>query len=112
MSGFQSFFSTSFSYSMSSSNGQSSGQAYRRESHSTPQGTSTRTSTQKLGEPMVQETRHYDSQGRELLGSGQPHRPPIQQSGGGRVEEIDESEADQAYREKMEGEYAKREGGA
>lgn len=112
MSSFTSSFSASYSYS-SNNNGQRSGQAYRKEAHSTPQGTSTRTTTQNLGEPTVQETRHYDANGRELLGSGQAaNRPAIQQSGGGRVEEIEESDADRAYREKMEDEYAKREGGA
>lgn len=113
-SNFQSYVSTSVSYTTSSSNGQRNGQAYRKESHSTPEGRTTRTSTQNLGQPMVQETRHYDGQGRELLGSGQPmNQRTIQQSGGGRIEEIaDESEADRSYKEKMEDEYAKRDGGA
>lgn len=106
--------SVSYSFSSTSNNGQRSGQAYRHESHSTPEGTSTRTTSQKLGGPMVQETRHYDSNGRELLGSGQPHnRPAIQQqSSGAVVEELDDSEDDPAHRRMIEGGDSKRQSGA
>jgi hypothetical protein len=59
----------------------------------------------------VQETRHYDSQGRETIegggGSGS--------NGGRRIEDVSDSkqaERDAEYEERMEEEYAKREGGA
>lgn len=114
MSNFTSYSSSSFSYSSSSSssNGQTSGKAYHKETHSNPQGTTTRTTSQNMGEPMIQETRHFDASGRELLGSGQAATRPAIEQPRGRVEEIDESDADRAYRQKMEDEYAKREGGA
>lgn len=52
------------------------GQTYRKETQSTPEGTTVRTTTQKLGEPAVEETRHYDLYGREvlLLGDGDGNR--------------------------------------
>jgi hypothetical protein len=60
----------------------------------------------------VQETRHYDSQGRELLeGSGG-------KGAGRRIEDVSgdvsdkQAERDALYEERMEDEYAKREGGA
>jgi hypothetical protein len=59
----------------------------------------------------VQETRHYDSQGRELLeGSGGA-------GAGRRIEDVSgsddkQAERDALYEERMEDEYAKREGGA
>lgn len=52
------------------------GQTYRKETQSTPEGTTVRTTTQKLGESAVEETRHYDLYGREvlLLGDGDGNR--------------------------------------
>ena len=58
----------------------------------------------------MQETRHYDSQGRELLESGSGSS-----NGGRRIEDVSDSkqaERDAEYEERMEEEYAKREGGA
>ena len=56
----------------------------------------------------MQESRHYDSQGRELLGgtSGATQ--------GNRIEDVsDDAQAarDREYEERIEEEYAKREGG-
>lgn len=65
-----------------------------------------RTTTQNLGERPVTQTHQYDSQGRELVGdntSGDSNR---------RIEDVSQSEADPLYEERMEDEYAKREGGA
>ncbi|KAM0723717.1 hypothetical protein Q7P37_000707 [Cladosporium fusiforme] len=112
------FSTSSFSYSTSSSsnttsNGQTTG--YRTMEHSSTDpinGTTVRSATQNIGEPAVEQTRHYDSQGRELLeGAG---------SAGGadasrRIEDVsDDAQAarDAQYEERMEDEYAKREGGA
>jgi hypothetical protein len=68
-------------------------------------GTTVQTSSQKVGEPAVQETRHYDPQGRELLQGS---------TGDRRIEDVSETQAerDAAYEDLMEEEYAKREGGA
>lgn len=57
----------------------------------------------------MQETRHYDSQGRELLEGGSGS------NGGRRIEDVSDTkqaERDAEYEERMEEEYAKREGGA
>jgi hypothetical protein len=75
-------------------------------------GTTVHTSTQNMGEPAVQETRHYDSQGRELLESGSG----VNNGGRNRIEDVSDgkqqAERDAEYEERMEEEYAKREGGA
>lgn len=109
MSNFSYSSSSSTSYSSSTTaNGQTQGTAYHEESHSTPSGTSVRTVQQNAGEPAVQETRHYDPHGRELLN-------PANGNGGEqrRIEDVtEESDTDKLYRERMEDEYAKREGGA
>ena len=108
----QSYSSTSYSsYSTSSSssstNGQTQGTAYRQETHSNPSGTSVQTTQQNIGQPAVQETRHYDPHGRELL------NPANGGNSQGRIEDVtEESDTDKLYRERMEDEYAKREGGA
>jgi hypothetical protein len=73
--------------------------------------------SQNLGEPMVEETRNYDSAGNEILEDGRV----IGQGGTGNpqgmiadidVEEVDRGDNDRRYREAMEQEYSKREGGA
>ena len=56
----------------------------------------------------MQETKHYDPQGRELLEGGSS-------SGGRRIEDVSDAkqaERDAEYEERMDEEYAKREGGA
>ncbi|KAF2763102.1 hypothetical protein EJ05DRAFT_472040 [Pseudovirgaria hyperparasitica] len=105
MSSSYSYSSSSFSSSTSTSNGQTTGQAYREESSSNLDGTTVRTTTQNLGEKPVSETRQYDAQGRQLVGDTATR-------GQGKIEDISEEEADKIYRERMEDEYAKREGGA
>ena len=109
-----SFSSVSFSSSSTSttSNGQTTGHRSMQQTTTDPtNGTTVQTSTQNVGEPEVRETRHYESQGRELLeGSG----------GAGasrKIEDVSDSSSSQAerdalYEERMEDEYAKREGGA
>lgn len=67
--------------------------------------------SQRLGEPVYTESRQYDSSGRPMVegnsvGSG-THRIE-----GGRVEDISDQEAARRYEERIEDEYAKREGGA
>jgi hypothetical protein len=99
--------SSSFSYSTSSSNGATTGQAYKQESVTDSRGTTVRTTSQQLGQPSVEETRHYDHSGREL--QGDPTGPGSTQ----RITDVtDETDADRRYQEAMDDEYAKREGGA
>lgn len=109
------FTSSSYSYSSSSSsnnNGQHSGVRHSTSSHTDPSGTTVRTSSQNLGEPTIEETRHYDTQGRELLGAPQGLSGNQRRIQDIEVEDVTESENDKKYREAMEDEYAKREGGA
>ena len=57
----------------------------------------------------MQETRHYDPQGRELLEGGSGS------NGSRRIEDVSDAKQagrDAEYEERMEEEYAKREGGA
>lgn len=63
------------------------------------------TESQNLGEPSMRETRQYDNQGRELVGG----------PGGNtshRITDVEQAERDREYEERIEEEYAKREGGA
>ena len=67
-----------------------------------------------MGEPVVSETRRYDGQGRPVLesstASGGDRRIE-----GARVEDVTDQKDDEAtrrYEERIEDEYAKREGGA
>lgn len=104
MSNQTTFSSSSYSYSSSSSNdnGQVSGHRHVQQSVTDSSGnTTTQSASQKLGEPVIQETRQYDSQGQELLGSG---------SGGSssrRIEDVsdkDQAARDREYEERMEDE--------
>jgi hypothetical protein len=66
------------------------------------------TQNQNLGEPVVRSERHYDGQGRETIsGAGET-------AGNRRIEDVtdEQKEKDQEYEERIEEEYAKREGGA
>ncbi|KAI9658169.1 MAG: hypothetical protein M1831_004016 [Alyxoria varia] len=103
------------SYSSSStSGGQTTGSAYAQQSQTDPSGTKVQTKSQNLGEPVVSETRQYDAQGRPVLesstASGGDRRIE-----GARVEDVTDekdNEAARRYQERIEDEYAKREGGA
>lgn len=77
-------------------------------SHSDSSGTTVTTTSQNMGEPVVREDRHYDSQGRELLNGASSTNENR------RIEDVDEEQArrDREYEERIEEEYAKREGGA
>ncbi|KAG9566934.1 hypothetical protein KCU71_g7609, partial [Aureobasidium melanogenum] len=110
-----SFTSTSYSYSSStsSSNGQTTGVSHSTRSHTNPDGTTVRTTQQNMGGPTIEETRYYDSQGREQLGLASNANNNQRRLQDFEVEDVtDESEADKKYREAMKDEYAKREGGA
>ncbi|KAF1986401.1 hypothetical protein K402DRAFT_393880, partial [Aulographum hederae CBS 113979] len=112
--------SSSFSYSSSSytsssstnNNGSISGTKNATYKTSDPSGTTVQTTSQNLGEPAISETRSFDAQGREMIGGGAAGSDRMIGTGNNRVEDVTESEADREYRERMEDEYAKREGGA
>lgn len=77
-------------------------------SHTDPSGVTTMHATrQNLGEPAEMQTRHFDDSGREVLG---------ERSSAGRIEDVTNEQGqaakDAQYEERMEEEYAKREGGA
>lgn len=107
-SSFSSYSSVSYSSSSSHNGQQVSGSRQSQVSSSNDAGTTVKTTSQKLGEPVVQEERSYDSQGRERLSdtdrTGQNRR----------IEDVsdEQKERDREYEERMEEEYAKREGGA
>ena len=77
---------------------------------------------QQLGQPAVQESRYYDAEGRQILDDGRVLGQSAQsaQSAGNeqrRIEDVSEEpqrgvEKDREYEERIEDEYAKREGGA
>lgn len=87
-----------------------------------------RTTTQNRNEPAVEETHYYDASGREVPADmdGIRERRTLEGAGasgsaGGsarprRMEDVhvsgEDAEIDRMYRERMEDEYAKREGGA
>ncbi|KAI3394971.1 hypothetical protein diail_2029 [Diaporthe ilicicola] len=122
MSSFTSFTSTSFS-SSETRNGQTTNQSYAEERHSNPQGTTVRSTTQNSpNEPAVEELRYYDAGGREVPAERAAHRglegsAPAAGAGSRRIEDVSDQarhqeDVDRLYRERMEDEYAKREGGA
>ena len=66
--------------------------------------------TQEPGQAPREERINYDGEGRRLDGSGAGADRRIE---GNRVEEVkDEDDAGKQYEERMEDEYAKKEGGA
>jgi hypothetical protein len=100
---FQSF---STSYSSSSINGQT--KSHSETTYSDPSGTRVQRVTQEPGQQPKEERFEVDSSGRRVEGRAQR----------GRIEDVtDKQEEEQtgndgAYEERMEEEYAKREGGA
>jgi hypothetical protein len=104
-----SFSSTINSSSNTSHNGQTTSHRSTHQTTSDPvNGTTVKTSTQEHGQPAVEQTKHYDPQGRELL------EGPGGAGSGRQIEDVSGSQAqrDAEYEERMEEEYAKREGGA
>ena len=105
-------FSSTINSSSSSSSNRNGETTSHRSTHQTTSdpvnGTTVRTSTQENGQPAVEQTKHYDPQGRELL------EGPGSTGGSRQIEDVSGSQAerDAEYEERMEEEYAKREGGA
>ncbi|KAI9693452.1 MAG: hypothetical protein M1820_009245 [Bogoriella megaspora] len=93
------------SYS-STSNGETT--SYREATHTNPSGTTVQTESREPGQPAIQERYTVPSSGTGAAVEGAGAR--------GRIEDVTDEEAqkarDKEYEERMEGEYAKREGGA
>lgn len=107
-------YSSSTSYTTSSGGGRTTGQAYSQQAQSDSSGTRVKNTSQTLGEPPVSEYRQYDPQGRQLV-EGQSSGGADRRIEGSRVEDVtdeQEREVGRKYEERMEDEYAKREGGA
>nr|POF04489.1 hypothetical protein CFP56_55970 [Quercus suber] len=104
-------FSSVSSSSTTTMDGNTSATGHRsvQQSHTDPSGHTTMSSaSQNLGEPVMTETRRFDGQGRELLdASGGASQNRIED-----VSEAEQRERDREYEERIEDEYAKREGGA
>ncbi|KAI1381988.1 hypothetical protein F4677DRAFT_400475 [Hypoxylon crocopeplum] len=109
-----SYSSSSVSYSTSTThNGETTQSRYTEHTESDPSGTTKHVASQRTGEPVHHERLDYDasghlvsSEGRAVGGSGvDPDR---------RIEDVsdEQREKDRLYEERMEDEYAKREGGA
>lgn len=91
---------TSQTYS-SSTNG--SGSQYTEATISDPSGTTIHRTSQEAGQPAVSETTRVPAGGGATAVEGGPDN-------GRRIEDV--TDADRQYEERMEDEYAKREGGA
>lgn len=107
-SSYTSYSSVSYSSSSNVNGEQVSGSRHVQTSHTNPSGTTVSTASQNLGEPVIREQRQFDSQGREMIGG------PQGATASRRIEDVDEEQArrDREYEERIEEEYAKREGGA
>ncbi|KAI0890153.1 uncharacterized protein GGS22DRAFT_150105 [Annulohypoxylon maeteangense] len=109
-----SYSSSSVSFSSSTTrDGKTTGSRFAEHTTSDPSGTTTHFASQRSGEPLHHERREYDSsgrltssEGRALGGSGVDTRR--------RIEDVsdEQRENDKLYEERIEDEYAKREGGA
>ncbi|KAF2441580.1 hypothetical protein P171DRAFT_488030 [Karstenula rhodostoma CBS 690.94] len=98
------FSSSAYSFSSSTVNGET--RSRREATYSDPSGTRIHRSSQEPGQAAREEKIEYDNAGRRIEGAGER----------GRIEDVTEKEEqaarDKEYGEKMEEEYAKREGGA
>lgn len=102
MSSNSSSFYSSSSISYSNNNGQVSGHKQSSQGVSDASGTTITSSSQNLGEQAQHQTHRFDAQGRQLVGSGTDNR----------ITDVEQAERDREYEERIEEEYAKREGGA
>lgn len=118
-----SYSSTSYSsssYSSSSNSNPNGGQpqthSFSEHITSDPSGSTIHRTTQEPGQAPVQETMNVGPDGKYLGGGGGGGGAGQQRLEQGRVEEIEdgggEGDKDREYEERMEEEYAKREGGA
>ncbi|KAF2642288.1 hypothetical protein P280DRAFT_467685 [Massarina eburnea CBS 473.64] len=97
------FQSSSFSYASSTFNGQTRSQTQTTQSD--PSGTTVHRTSQEPGQGRHEERLEYDNAGRRIEEADTK----------GRIEDVtdkEQSEKDREYEERIEDEYAKREGGA
>ncbi|KAH7389448.1 hypothetical protein DE146DRAFT_758756 [Phaeosphaeria sp. MPI-PUGE-AT-0046c] len=106
MSSNSTFQSFSTSFSSSSVNGQT--KSHSETTHSDPSGTRVHRTSQNPGEAPREERFEVDNAGRRVEGAGSADQARIQDV----TEEEQQKEKDRLYEERMEDEYAKREGGA
>ncbi|KAI1143247.1 hypothetical protein F5Y05DRAFT_147477 [Hypoxylon sp. FL0543] len=114
MSNSYSYSSSSFSFSSSTShNGETTGSRYVEHTESDPSGTTTHIASQRSGEPLHRERRDYDASGRLISSEGRALGGSSTDSSR-RIEDVtdEQAENDRLYEERIEDEYAKREGGA
>ena len=95
--------SSTFQSSSYSSHSDSTGHRYTETIASDPSGTTVRRTTQEAGQPAVEETNTYPSGRQVQTGHVDDDR---------RIEDVTDDAAAKQYEERMEDEYAKREGGA
>jgi hypothetical protein len=96
------FQSTSYSFSSSTINGKT--QSQERITHSDPSGTHVQTRSREPGQAPRDSRLHFDAEGRRIQNADQDIGER------GRIEDVTDKENE--YEERMEEEYAKREGGA
>ncbi|KAI5457681.1 hypothetical protein BGZ63DRAFT_64813 [Mariannaea sp. PMI_226] len=102
-----SYYSSSSSqsyYSSSTQDGRTDSHSYAEQTQTNPDGTTVRTAYKDNDKPVQYSEEHFPS-GRQLGGAGG-------QDSSRRIEDVTEQEADRRYKEAIENEYAKREGGA
>ncbi|KAL9001348.1 MAG: hypothetical protein Q9169_000239 [Polycauliona sp. 2 TL-2023] len=93
---------STFQSSTYSSSSDGSGNQYTEASISNPSGTTVHRTSQEAGQPAVSETTRLPAGGSAAVQGGTDHNR--------RIEDV--TDADREYEERMEDEYAKREGGA
>jgi hypothetical protein len=106
MSSNATFKSVSTSYSSSSVNGQT--KTHSETAYSDPSGTRVHRTSQNSGEPAREERFEVDHSGRRVEGGATASQGRIQDV----TDEEEQKVNDKKYEERMEDEYAKREGGA
>ena len=99
-------FSYSTSYSSSSVNGQT--KSYSETTYSDPSGTRVHRTSQEPGQAPREERFETDNSGRRVESLGTQDARRIQDV----TEDEEQKKRDEQYEERMEDEYAKREGGA
>ncbi|KAI2463599.1 hypothetical protein F4781DRAFT_416044 [Annulohypoxylon bovei var. microspora] len=109
-----SYSSSSVSFSSSTTrDGKITGSRYAEHTTSDPAGTTTHVASQRSGEPLRHERLDYDASGRLISSEGRAMGGNGLNSGR-RIEDVsdEQRENDKLYEERIEDEYAKREGGA
>ncbi|KAI1101450.1 hypothetical protein F4804DRAFT_315780 [Jackrogersella minutella] len=105
--------SSSVSFTSSTTrNGETAESRYAQHTTSDPSGTKTDIASQNAGQPIRHERYQYDTSGRLISSEGQSLGGSA--NSGRRIEDVSDEQRknDKLYEERIEDEYAKREGGA